>query len=191
VCDSFSNVRELLNLVIKFEEVAKRGELHKGSELFVFTDNFVAEQAFHNGSSKSKKLHALVQRVRKLEMNHSLFVHLIWVAGTRMIGQGTDRASRGDMSNGVLAGDSMLKHVPLHFNALERSPVLETWLMDSLSWSEKKRAIYKPDDWFDKAHWVTNLIWVPPPAIAGAVVEQLCEAKHTNPTTHTSSYARR
>jgi hypothetical protein len=75
----------------------------------------------------------------------------------------------------------MLKHVPLHFNALERSPVLETWLMDSLSWSQQKWAILKPDDWFDKAHRDTNLIWVPPPAIAGAVVEQLCEAKHTNP----------
>jgi len=61
--DSSSNVRELLNLVIKIEELAKRGEHHEGSELFVFTDNFVAEQAFHNGSSKSKKLHALVQRV--------------------------------------------------------------------------------------------------------------------------------
>jgi len=67
VSDSSSNVRELLNLVIKIEEMATRGELHEGSELFVFTDNFVAEQAFHNGSSKSKKLHALVQRVRKLE----------------------------------------------------------------------------------------------------------------------------
>jgi hypothetical protein len=82
VSDSSSNVRELLNLVIKIEELAERGELHEGSELFVFTDNFVAEQAFHNGSSKSKKLHALVQRVRKLEMNHSLFVHLVWVVGT-------------------------------------------------------------------------------------------------------------
>jgi hypothetical protein len=75
VSDSSSNVRELLNLVIKIEDLAERGELHEGSELFVFTDNFVVEQAFHNGSSKSKKLHALVQRVRKLEMNYSLFVH--------------------------------------------------------------------------------------------------------------------
>jgi len=48
-------------------------------------------------------------------MNHSLFAHLIWVAGTRMIGQGTDGASRGDMSNG---------HVPLHLDALERLPEL-------------------------------------------------------------------
>ena len=138
VSDSSSNVRELLNLVIKNEELAEREELHEGSGLFVFTDNFVAEQAFHNGSSKSKKLHALVQRVRKLEMNHSLFVHLVWLAGTRMIGQGTDGASRGDMSNGVLAGDSMLKHVPLHIDALERSPELRNWLSDSLPWKKQK-----------------------------------------------------
>jgi len=138
VSDSSSNARELLNLVIKIKDLAERGELHEGSELFVLTDNFVAEQAFHNGSSKSKKLHALVQRVRKLEMNHSLFVHLVWVAGTRMIGQGMDGASRGDMSNRVLAGDSMLKHVPLHLNALERSPELRNWLSDSLSSKKQK-----------------------------------------------------
>ena len=168
VSDSSSNVRELMNLVIKIEELAEREELHEGSGLFVFTDNFVAEQAFHNGSSKSKKLHALVQRVRKLEMNHSLFVHLVWLAGTRMIGQGTDGASRGDMSNGVLAGDSMLKHVPLHIDALERSPELRNWLSDSLPWKKQKELSFlAPEDWFDKAHWDTQLIWAPPPAIAG------------------------
>jgi len=138
VSDSSLNVRELLNLVIKIEEVAERGELHEGSELFVFTDNFVGGRAFQNGSSKCKKLHALVQRVRKLEMNHSLCVHLMWVAGTRMIGQGTDGASRGDMSNGVLAGDYMLKHVPLHLGAFERSPELRNLLSDSLPAKRQK-----------------------------------------------------
>jgi hypothetical protein len=73
----------------------------------------------------------------------------------------------------------MMKHVPLHLNALEHLPILETWLINSLSWSETKWAILKPNDWFDKAQ-DTNLIWAPPPAIAGAVVEQLCEAKHIN-----------
>ena len=53
VSDSSSNVRELLNLVIKIEELAERGALHEGSDLFVFTDIFVAEQAFQNGLSKS------------------------------------------------------------------------------------------------------------------------------------------
>ena len=182
VSDSSSNVRELLNLVIKIEELAERGELHEGSELFVFTDNFVAEQAFHNGSSKSKKLYALVQRVWKLEMNHSLFVHLVWVAGTRMFGQGTDGASRGDMSNGVLTGDSMLKHVPMHLGAFERSPEQINWLSDSLPAKRQKEwSVLAPEDWFNKV-WDTQLIWATPPAIAGAVVEQLCEAKqHTNP----------
>jgi hypothetical protein len=68
--------------VIKIEELAERRELHKGSKLFVFTDNFVAEQVFHNGLSKSKKWYVLMPRVRKLEMNHLLFVPFSWVAGT-------------------------------------------------------------------------------------------------------------
>ena len=82
----------------------------------------------------------------------------------------------------------MLKHVPLHFNALERSPGLETWLMDSLSWSETKWAILKPDDWFDKAHRDTNLIWVPP---RGRLSSNYAKPNILTPTTQTSSYARR
>jgi hypothetical protein len=99
-----------------------------------------------------------------------------------MIGQGTDGASLGDMSNGVLAGDSMLKHVPLHLNASERSPELRNWLCDSLpSKKQKEWSFLAPEDWFEKAHWETQLIWAPPLAITGAIVEHLCETKHTNP----------
>jgi hypothetical protein len=58
-----SNFREAYNLVLRVEQMVARGELVEGSELFVFTDNFVSERAFHNGSSKSKRLHALVMRL--------------------------------------------------------------------------------------------------------------------------------
>ena len=77
----------------------------------------------------------------------------------------------------------MLKHVPLHLGAFEHSPELRNWLSDSLPAKRQKEwLVLLPEDWFDKAHWDTQLIWAPPPAIlAGAVVEQLCEAKHTNP----------
>jgi hypothetical protein len=40
-------------------------------------DNFVAEQAFYNGSAKSKLLHELVTWLRKLEMQGCVFLHFM------------------------------------------------------------------------------------------------------------------
>jgi hypothetical protein len=76
----------------------------------------------------------------------------------------------------------MLKHVPMHLGAFERSPEQINWLSDSLPAKRQKEwSVLAPEDWFNKV-WDTQLIWATPPAIAGAVVEQLCEAKqHTNP----------
>jgi hypothetical protein len=37
-----------------------------------------------------------------------LLIHLIWVAGTRMIDQGVDGLSRDDLENGVMNGKSIV-----------------------------------------------------------------------------------
>ena len=42
------------------------------AEFFLFTDNSTAENSFYRGSSKSKLLHELVLRLRKLEMDFNL-----------------------------------------------------------------------------------------------------------------------
>jgi hypothetical protein len=117
-----SNFREAYNLVLRVEQMVERGELKPGAELFVLTDNFVSERAFYNGSSKSRKLHELVMRLRKLEMSGKVFVHVVWFPGTRMKEQGTDGLSRGDLTGGVMIGNRFLKHIPLNKSVLERSP---------------------------------------------------------------------
>jgi hypothetical protein len=175
-----SNEREMYNLVLKIEEMFREGGLHKGIELFVFTDNVVTERAFYRGSSKSRRLFELVLRLKKLEMEGALFLRIIWVAGTRMIAQGTDGLSRGDLSNGVMAGESMLSFVPLNKSALDRSPELGDWFLSSTggiaSWS-----VLTPKDWFKTPHQGGNCVWYPPPAAADVALEQLCEAKHIRP----------
>jgi hypothetical protein len=100
-----SNYREALNLVIRVETMLAEGSLKEGTELFVFTDNSVSERVFYNGSSRSKTLHQLVVRLRKLEMEGRIFVHFIWISGERMKEQGTDGLSRGELFTGVMAGD--------------------------------------------------------------------------------------
>jgi hypothetical protein len=173
-----SNFREAYNLVLRVEQMVEGGELKPGAELFVFTDNFVSERAFYNGSSKSRKLHELVMRLRKLEMTGKVFVHVIWFAGTRMKDQGTAGLSRGDLTGGVMIGDKFLKHIPLNKSVLERSVGFKEEFSKGLVGSGWKWLEY--EDWFDGVFDDENgkFVWTPPPALADAALEQLCEVKH-------------
>jgi hypothetical protein len=170
-----SNFRELGNLVRRVEQLLKEGKLVRGTELFIFTDNFVTESVFYKGAATSPLLHSLVQRLRMLQLHGGLFIHVIWVAGTRMIEQGTDGLSRGDLNSGAMAGKEFLGYVPLDKGALELSPQLADWISDTLpgrhDWS-----VLSPEGWYSDGHGDGHFIWAPPPAVADAVLEQVCEA---------------
>ena len=109
------------------EGEARLGHLH-GTELWLFTDNSTAENCFARGNSSSKKLHELIVRLRKVEMEAGLNLQLVHVAGTRMIAQGTDGLSRGALLEGVLSGKDMLAYVDLSKTAIERHPPLLEFL---------------------------------------------------------------
>jgi hypothetical protein len=79
-----------------------------GSELFVFTDNMAAEGAYYRGNSPNHHLFELVRRLRLLDMLGHVILHVIHVAGMRMIVQGMGGLSRGDFSSGVMTGLPML-----------------------------------------------------------------------------------
>ena len=178
-----SNFREGYNLVLRLEELLRAEKVKRGTELWLFTDNAVSESAFNKGSSKSRLLHNLCARIRKAEMAFSLHVHVIWIAGTRMIAQGTDGLSRGDLTSGVMAGDEFLSHIPLDQGALERSPALEKWLKLALpnqwTWLETGADWYKLP--FDDP--TGRYVWAPPPCLADVALEQLCEVKLIHPLT--------
>jgi hypothetical protein len=124
-------------------------------------------------------LFELVLRLRLLEMHAGWKLHVIHIAGTRMIRQGADGLSRGDMLTGVMGGESMLHFVPLHLSALERSPLLRPWIEswwpdDSLEWLSH-------EDWFATPHRGGNFVWSPPPAAADAALEQMCRVQLKRP----------
>jgi hypothetical protein len=98
-----SNYRELHNLVETVEEKAAAGYL-RGGEMCIFTDNSTAESCFFKGGSSSKLLHELVLRLRRIELSANFILHMVHVAGTRMIAQGTNGLSRGMFLEGVVAG---------------------------------------------------------------------------------------
>jgi len=96
-----SNFKELANLVNSVTRAYKAGHL-RSSNLFVFTDNAVAEGAYHNGgSNRNKKLNELVFRLWNLQMEVDFVIHIFHIAGTRMIECGVEGLSCGDKSEGI------------------------------------------------------------------------------------------
>ena len=175
-----SNYRELRNLVEALEGAFEKGFL-KDREVFMFTDNTTAESAFCKGMSKSELLFDLVLRLRKIEMSGQCVIHVIHVAGTRMINQGTDGLSRGDKTSGVMAGENMISFVPLHLNAQDRSPDITAWIEGICQGEPGTRRSVKfltPDDWVCRLGDRIHYVWMPPPAVADVAVECLAQAIH-------------
>jgi hypothetical protein len=199
ISEESSNYRELRNLVDAIELSTNSGEL-QGSEVFFFTDNTTAEGAFFKGTSSSKTLYELVVRMKALEQRGEFKLHVIHVAGTRMIAQGTDGLSRGDVSEGVMAGEAMATFVPLHLSALERDPRILDWIKTWVGCPNIKPL--QPKDWFDVGHGIVRgtlsesgvwlpvrktatHIWSPPPSAADVAVEEMLRARHKDPeSTH-------
>jgi hypothetical protein len=175
-----SNFRELSNLINAIKDASRHGFL-EDMELFVFTDNWTAESAFFKGTSSSRKLFDLVLDLRKLQMHSGLMIHMIHIAGQRMISQGTDGLSRGTTTEGVMIGTPFLSFVPLHLSALTRQGfILKDWVLSWFSGPDKP-LILEPKDWFLRGHKYTTCIWEPPPAAADVALEQLAYAIHKRP----------
>ena len=102
------------------------------------------------------------------------------MAGTRMILQGTDSLSRGDLCSGVMAGDPFLDHVPLSQSAADLHPNLIEWVTKNLPGNWK---ILEPKGWFIDAFEDPEgrFIWAPPPAVARQAIDCLCDAHHIHP----------
>ena len=143
----------------------------------MFTDNTVAERAFFRGTSRSRTLFDLVLRLRQLEMRTNSRLHVVHVAGTRMIAQGTDGLSRGDFSGGVMAGGDFLSHVPLHLSPLEREKGIRNWTNEWAVGSKGQPAIWlEPEDWFRPMKGGETYVWAVAPAAARCALNQLNQA---------------
>jgi hypothetical protein len=200
--DKSSNYRELRNLANTVEEEATEGHLTNG-ELWLFTDNSTAESCFFWGGSSSKLLHELVLRLRKAEMKYGFTLHVVHVAGTRMIAQGTDGLSRGSLLVGVVKGGDMLLFVGLSRSAIKRHPRLLEFVH---SWVEPvlgENRVLSTKEWFQEGHGIIGgtrdsssiwtpqhatdgkaYIWAPLPIIADVALEECAKAIHKRTDTY-------
>jgi hypothetical protein len=176
-----SNYKELRNLVNAVEACYNDGLL-KDAELFLFTDNFVAECAFYNGgSNKNKDLNDLVFALWQMQMKGDFTLHVIHVSGTRMIASGIDGLSQGDKLEGVTRGNTMRDFIPIHLDPLSRSPSLKGWVE---SWWDQEYGVMtwmKPEDWFSQSMNNGNFVWSVPPIAGQTAIEQLCTHVHGRP----------
>lgn len=164
---SSSSHRELDNLVVTDEEGVESGTL-KDWELFVFTDNFMSECAFFNGNLDSRTLFDLMLQLWRAKLCRGLWLHVVHIARTRMIAQGTDGLSRGSLLERVMRGAPMLDFVPLAKSEFVRSPSCLAWVR---SWwgrdMEKPLVPLTPEQWFVEGHSIrggardADVIWIP------------------------------
>jgi hypothetical protein len=186
-----SNWKEFTNIVESLEEEAATGGLDN-SEIFMFTDNATVESCAERGTSSSPKLLALVVRLRLLSTRVGIKLHLIHVAGTRMIAQGTDGVSRGFLAAGIMNGQTMGSFIPIHLTASQRSPDILSWIKE---WADPDTIELDPMGWFEAGHDITNwspspdgferpiltlgrtYLWVPPPFACDVALAELRKAR--------------
>jgi hypothetical protein len=184
------------------EEEARKGNL-LGSEIYMCTDNSTVEASLYKGTSSSKKLFALVVRVRKLELQQQARFIVSHVSGKRMIAGGTDGTSRGQMKEAVSVRENMLGFIPWNESALDRTPLLEPWLR---TWISSEVEFLTPEGCFSREHdqldgsrdalgfWHHKIkpghfVWAPPPAAADVALEELRKARINVKTQCTTSSA--
>ena len=143
-----SNYQELRNLVETVEEETQAAYLKDG-ELWIFTENSTAESCFFKGGSSSKVLHRLVLRLRQAEMRHDFNLHVVHMAGTRMIKQGTDGLLRGSLLEGVMAGKDMIAYVDLSRTAFQRHPPIMDFVKSWVTPTFKQVHVLSAQEWFN------------------------------------------
>jgi hypothetical protein len=147
-------------------------------------------------NTDSKLLFELVLRLQQFDMTGLLRLHITHVSGTRMIAQGTDGLSRGDMMDGVMRGVPFSSFTPLHLTAHDRSqnllPCVQSWCPDSTILP------LRPEEWFEKGHGIqggshmhgswhpeevatTGFLWSPAPGAVSSAIDELQTYHHKRP----------
>jgi hypothetical protein len=154
----------------------------------VLTDNSAFEGAYYKGHSPSEKLNDIVFRLHKTERDGGFILRVLHISGKRMKATGVDGLSRGDLTEGVLAGVDPFSFLPFNLGADERSKgAVSSWVR---SWWRTK----KGEDWgglpleevtaetmFELKDLKTARLWLVAPAVMETALELFCEDRMAHP----------
>ena len=204
-----SNVREAENLTDRLERLAgqlaigvveRLERLNEGAgladhEVFVLTDNSAFEGAYYKGHSTSKELSDIVFRLYKAQRDGGFILHLLHISGKRMKATGVDGLSRGDHTEGMMAGEDPMSFLPLHLGADTRSQGrvgkwVRSWWRTSdqapgpgcdRNWGGLPLEEVTQDNMFELKDMKAARLWMLPPAAMEVAIELLWEDKLAHP----------
>ena len=104
----------------------------------------------------------MILELRKMEMEGRLIIRFVWIPGTRMIEQGSDALSRGDLSSGAMTGKkSFLETLPLNRTVWERQAHLKD---EVRGWLPGDWKFVETVDWFHDVYKDPRgkYVWAPP-----------------------------
>jgi hypothetical protein len=125
-----SNVREAKNLTDRLERLAAKSfglatQVVKQLEtlnadnaladhkVFVLTDNSAFEGSYYKGHLTSRELSDIVFCLYKAQRAGGFILHVLHISGKRMKATGVDSLSRGDHTEGMMAGEDPMSFLPL------------------------------------------------------------------------------
>ena len=204
-----SNVREAENLTDRLERlagdlainVAERLETLNESgalsdhEVFVLTDNSAFEGSYYKGHSTSKELSDIVFRLYKAQRTGGFILHVLHISGKRMKATGVDGLSRGDHTEGMMAGEDPMSFLPFHLGADTRSRGrVGKWVRSWWRPVDRGPGPEQGQDWgglplveidqnnmFELKDVRAARLWMLPPAAMEVAIELLWEDKLAHP----------
>ena len=90
-------------------------------EVYVLTDNSAFEGSYYKGHSMSRELSDIVFCLYKAQRAGGFILHVLHILGKRMKATGVDGLSRGDHTEGMMAGEDPISFLSFHLGADTRS----------------------------------------------------------------------
>jgi hypothetical protein len=182
-----SNVREAENLTDRIERLGLDTVL-TDHEVLVMTDNTAFEGAYYKGHSPSVKLNDIVFRLHKAERDGGFILHVLHISGKWMKATGVDGLSRGDLTEGMLAGADPFSFLPFNRGADDRaSGAVASWVRSW--WRTKKGKDWggiplvevTPETMFELKDLQAARLWVLAPAVMGTALELFGDDRLAHP----------
>ena len=130
------------------------------------------DSVFYKAASKIPFVFKLVLRLHKVQIRGELILHVIHIAGTRIIEAGIYSISSGNNLGGMMRGLNLSQFFPLDQGAVVRLAKLEPWIR---TWWGESLSSLSGKYWFE--HKGGNIMWDPPPAEAETALELFLESR--------------
>ena len=179
-----SNWKELKTLeltLVQLEQADPKAVY--ATTVFYFTDNSTVYWVMASGSSKSPGLHALVERIHRLEIRLGCNLQVVHVPGLLMIRQGTDGLSRGVWATTLHDLDDATRLNTAVFDPLPPDYGLVTGVLAYLALDVPWSLRSWEGPWDGRSMFSTLNVWFPPPEIARQVICFMLETWVEQPST--------